>query len=83
MIKYLQIVFDRESDLEFISLHKFYAGQFRLAVLMYRKSRSINDLIQEFEKGTGGRARFSGSPDLIDNCFFSRMREEFYGLGKH
>jgi hypothetical protein len=58
MIKYPQIVFDRESDLGFISLHKFYAGQFSLAVLLYRKSRSINDLIQKFEKGTGGRARF-------------------------
>jgi len=44
--------------LEFISHHKFYAGQFRLAVLLYRKFRSINDLTQEFEKGTGGRARF-------------------------
>lgn len=83
MIKYLQIVFDQKSDLELISLHNFCAGKFRSAVLMYRKSISINDLIQEFEKGPGGLCEVSGSPDLIDNWFFSRMREEFYGLGKH
>lgn len=68
--------------MELILLHNFRAGEFRSATLMYRKSRSINDLIQDFEKGTGGTCEFSGSSDLIDNWFFSRMREEFYGLGK-